>query len=146
MARLLHHHKERHRDECDCDHWDEREHHHCHDDHDHHDDHDDDCDCPHCGRHHKRRRKLIPVGRITVDCTPVTFKTPGQARNIVSCPVKQVVFKPVVSTVHVTVPKISFVDVPVTQVSKVPVLAEVNKPPIVTPFSKFFFPFGKFLK
>jgi len=36
--------------------------------------------------HHRRHRCEIPIGDITVDCTPVTFRTPGQAFNLVSCP------------------------------------------------------------
>jgi len=41
-------------------------------------------------RHHHRRRE-IPIGDITVDCTPVTFRTPGQAVNVVSCPVSWII-------------------------------------------------------
>lgn len=30
--------------------------------------------------------KLIPIGRVEVDCTPVTFETPGQADTILIGP------------------------------------------------------------
>ncbi|MBP2018390.1 hypothetical protein J2Z79_001798 [Symbiobacterium terraclitae] len=63
---------------------------HDHDRHDHHwHDHDwddwDDCGCHDHDRHHRRRR-AIPIGEVTVDCTPVTFRTKGQAFNLVTCP------------------------------------------------------------
>lgn len=56
--------------------------------HDHHDHHDH-----HHHHHHRghRRRRLIPIGNVTVDCTPVTFRTPGQAVNVVSCPVSWII-------------------------------------------------------
>jgi len=53
-------------------------------------------------RDHRRRRRLIPIGTVTVDCTPVTFRTPGQAVNVVSCPVSWVLpgWPPCIATVQ----------------------------------------------
>ena len=44
----------------------------------------EDCGC-HDGHHHRRHRRSAPVLSVTVDCTPVTFRTPGQAVNVLSC-------------------------------------------------------------
>lgn len=67
-------------------------HHDLHGHHEHHGDHDD--------RHHRRRR-LIPIGNVTVDCNPVTFRTPGQAVNVVSCPVSRIIpGTPCIATIH----------------------------------------------
>jgi hypothetical protein len=41
----------------------------------------------HHGKH--RRRRAIWIGKVSVDCTPVTFRTPGQAVNIVSWQVRR---------------------------------------------------------
>jgi len=61
-------------------------------------------------RHHHRRRE-IPIGDITVDCTPVTFRTPGQAFNLVTCPKSWLVPGP----------------------GGVPCVATVNTPPLQIP-------------
>ncbi|MEW8978310.1 MAG: hypothetical protein AB2385_07880 [Symbiobacterium sp.] len=68
---------------------------------------DRDCGCDDdrgAFRDRKRRRRLIPIGDVTVDCTPVTFRTPGQAFNLVSCPVSKVVpgpgGRPCVATIN----------------------------------------------
>jgi hypothetical protein len=54
---------------------------------------EDNCGCsegaPDPQEHHRhfmerRRRRAIWIGNVSVDCTPVTFRTPGQAVNIVS--------------------------------------------------------------
>jgi hypothetical protein len=50
----------------------------------------DDCGCDDSSGSHdgcwdrRKRRREIPVGRITLDCTPSTFETPGQVRNVIS--------------------------------------------------------------
>lgn len=78
----------------------------------------DHCGCEHSGHEDcdcHRRRRPIRVGNVTVDCTPVTFQTPGQAKNIVSCPVSQTVM------------------VPISQTTCVPMVTTVNTPPIITP-------------
>ncbi len=79
---------------------------------------DDDCDCPDkkkFKKFRKKREKLIPIRNICVDCTPVVFRTPGQVRAVVSCPVTQVV------------------TVPVPGGGTVPVTTTVNVPPVITP-------------
>lgn len=94
------------------------------------------------GRHHRRQRGLIPVGNISVDCTPVSFKTPGQARNVVSCAVTQVLNVPVTRTTNVQVPTSfgCFECVPVTQTFQVPVATTVNLPPVLVPFPRLVCP------
>jgi hypothetical protein len=95
-------------------------------------------------RHHHRRHRrhrnchhhrLIPVGNVSVDCTPVTFRTPGQAMNVVSCSVSQTVTVPITQTQNVQVPTNfgCFVCVPVTQTVQVPVTTTVNVPPVLVP-------------
>ncbi|MFZ5828205.1 MAG: hypothetical protein ACOY94_28190 [Bacillota bacterium] len=84
----------------------------------------------------KKRRKAIPVGEVTVDCTPVTFRTKGQAINIVSCPVSQVLNVPVTRQVNVQVPLGiggCVLNVPLTERVQVPVVTTVNLPPVQTP-------------
>lgn len=135
MARLLHH-RDREEDEwnreaCDCSRgeWDDED---CDCHHHHHpcDDEADFCICWRC-RRRRKRRDLIPAGRVTVDCTPVSFETPGQARTVLNCPGQQVIFKPVVRTIPV--PVLGLFKLPVTQVSKVPV---VGRAPFRPPFAK----------
>jgi hypothetical protein len=95
---------------------------------------EDDCKS-HDHHHEHHHHKLIPVGRISLDCTPVTFKTPGQAFNVVSCPVSEVVTVPVTQTVIRQVP-IGFgcvANVPVTETVQTPVTTTVNLPPILRP-------------
>lgn len=130
------------RDDCDCDHDRRHDHRGRRDPHDCHgcDGHRDlddmsgglsgDCDCDHDRRdgrdrrHRRRRRRAIRVGRVTVDCTPVTFRTPGQAVNVVSCPVSHFVFSP--------------------HFPHVPCVKTVNLPPVQTPAQSVFFPPGFF--
>jgi hypothetical protein len=89
--------------------------------------HDRDCS-GHSGRRHKQRKhdRLIPVGNITLDCSVVAFKTPGQARNVVTCPVFQVVTVPVSPTTF----------------AQVPVLTTVDQPPLLVPFPRIVCPSG----
>lgn len=72
------------------DHRGDHDHHGHHDHHDHHHNHHGGHDGHH-HRHRRRQRRLIPIGSVTVDCTPVTFRTPGQAINVVSCPVSWII-------------------------------------------------------
>lgn len=100
-----------------------------------------DCGCDHSGddrddwERRRRRRRAIPIGNVSVDCTPVSFRTPGQAINVVSCPVSQVLPVPVTQTVNVNVPLPNgcVATVPQTQRVTVPVVATVNTPPVQTP-------------
>jgi hypothetical protein len=97
-----------------------------------------DCSADQSGCHdHKkiRPRPPIRVGRITVDCTPVTFRTPGQAVNVLSCPVTEVLSVPVTRTVNVQVPIGfgCFLCLPITETVTVPVETTVNLPPVLTP-------------
>ncbi|MBY6276558.1 MAG: hypothetical protein CWE10_10140 [Symbiobacterium thermophilum] len=71
-------------------HHDHRGDHDHHGHHDHHHNHHGGHDGHH-HRHRRRQRRLIPIGSVTVDCTPVTFRTPGQAINVVSCPVSWII-------------------------------------------------------
>lgn len=92
----------------------------------------------------RRKRKAIRVGNVSVDCTPVTFRTPGQAINVVSCPVSQVVNVPVTQTTNVQVPLPNgcIVNIPQTSQVQVPVVTTVNVPPVQTPAPTFFCPPG----
>lgn len=114
------------------------DHHGGHCDHDHHDD--------RRGRRRRRRRrdKLIPVGNISIDCRPVTFRTPGQARNVLSCASTQTVTVPVTRTVNVQVPTDfgCFLCVPVTETFQVPVETTVNVPPTLVPIPRIVCPPG----
>jgi hypothetical protein len=98
--------------------------------HSHHRRHHHECD-------HHRRNKLIPVGNITIDCTPVSFHTPGQARNIVSCAVDQIVNVPITRSVNVQTPipgcPCCFVCETRTETVMVPVMTTVNVPAVLTP-------------
>lgn len=103
---------------------------------------DDDCDRDHDDddrdRRRRRRRRLIPIGRVSVDCTPVSFETPGQARTVLSCPVSKPVSVPVTRTVNVQIP-IAFgcsLSVPITKTVALPCLATVNLPPTLVPFPR----------
>ena len=107
--------------------------------------HGPDCDCG-C-RKPRRRRQLIPVGGVSVDCTPVTFETPGQARAVLSCPVDEVVNVPVTQTRVVQVPTGfggCFFCVPITETINVPVQTTVNLPPILTPVPRLVCPTAGF--
>lgn len=113
--------------------------------HDHH--HGDHCDHgDHRGRRRRRRRRdrLIPVGNISIDCRPVTFRTPGQARNVLSCASTQTLTVPVTRTVNVQVPTDfgCFLCVPVTETFQVPVETTVNVPPTLVPIPKLVCPPG----
>jgi hypothetical protein len=107
--------------------------------------HDSDSDCD-CGceesrmrerrrRRRRRERDLIPVGTISVDCTPVSFSTGGQVRNVVSCSVSETVEVPICQTSFVPTPGplgcTTFQ--PVTQTVQVPVVTTVNVPPVLVP-------------
>lgn len=100
-----------------------------------------DCGCGDSGNdfddwgHRRRRRRAIPVGNVSVDTTPVTFRTPGQAINVVTCPVSRVLPVPVERTVDVRVPLPNgcIATIPTTQRVIVPVVATVNTPPVQTP-------------
>jgi len=83
-----------------------------------------------------RRRRAIRVGEVSVDCTPVSFRTPGQAMNVVSCPVTQVVNTPVTQSRNVQVPTGipgCVLNFPTTETVIVPVATTVNLPPVLTP-------------
>jgi len=123
MARLLQHHDAK-EDRCGCDDPGDRKHH----------------GSPDNGFDPK---DLIPVGNITVDCRPVTFETPGQARNVLSCPVDRLVLVPVTQTVHVPIPTFfgCVLHVPVTKTSKVPVVCQSHLPPVKTPAPQLTCPF-----
>lgn len=118
-------------DDCGCEHHD-------HDDHRGHHDHGW---CEHCGHeecrchHHHHHHRPIRIGNVTVDCTPVTFRTPGQAMNIVSCPVSETVMVPINQTTNVQVPLGNgcVANFPVTQQVAMPVVTTVNLPPVQTP-------------
>jgi hypothetical protein len=79
--------------------------------------------------------QLIPVGTIRVDCTPVTFESPGMVKSIVSCVVDEVVVVPVTRTVIVETPVGAgcVVRTPFVQTISVPVLTTVNVPGVLTP-------------
>lgn len=105
----------------------------------------DDCtgDRDETSRKRRRRRRrhrrdcdcLIPVGTINIDCSPATFRTPGQARSVVSCAVSQTFNVPVTRTVLVQEPTDfgCFICRPVTETVEVPVTATVNVPPVLVP-------------
>jgi hypothetical protein len=98
---------------------------------------DRDCGCDgHDDWRRRKRRKPIRVGNVTVDCTPVSFRTPGQAVNIVSCPVTEVLNVPVTRQVNVQVPlgiPGCVLNVPVVEKVQVPVVTTVNLPPVLIP-------------
>lgn len=85
---------------------------------------------------------LIPVGCIEVDCTPVSFATRGQARNIVSCPVSQPISVPVTETTFVQTPGPFGCTIcqPVTQTVNVDCVATVNMPPTLVPIPQLICP------
>lgn len=82
-----------------------------------------------------RRLRPIPIANVTVDCTPVSFRTPGQVINVVSCPVTEVIPVPITRTVDVNLPVGlgCFLSIPFTETVTVPVLATVNVPPLLIP-------------
>jgi hypothetical protein len=86
--------------------------------------------------------QLIPVGNIFVDCTPVTFKSPGMVRSIISCVVDEVVVVPVTRTVIVETPVGNgcVVATPIVTTIPVPVLTTVNVPCVLTPIPKIICP------
>lgn len=93
-------------------------------------------DCSGSDRHGRRKRREIPIGNVSVDCTPVSFRTPGQAVNIVSCPVSEVVKVPVTRQVNVQLPLgigDCVLNVPLTEQVQVPVFTTVNLPPLQIP-------------
>ncbi|HWI66392.1 MAG TPA: hypothetical protein VNT75_31565 [Symbiobacteriaceae bacterium] len=92
-------------------------------------------------RHHCRNR-LIPVGNISIDCSPATFRTPGQARNVVSCAVSQTFNVPVTRTVFVQQPTDfgCFICTPMTETVQVPITATVNMPPVLVPVPRIVCP------
>jgi hypothetical protein len=79
--------------------------------------------------------RLIPVESIRVDCTPVTFESPGMVKSIVSCVVDEIVVVPVTRTVIVETPVGAgcVVRTPFVQTISVPVLTTVNVPCVLTP-------------
>ncbi len=87
------------------------------------------------GKLKPRKRKAIRIGAVTVDCTPVSFRTPGQAMNIVSCPVTEVINTPITRTRIVQQPSGipgCVLQTPVTETVIVPVTTTVNVPPTIT--------------
>lgn len=86
-------------------------------------------------RRRRRRERLIDVGNISIDCTPVSFRTPGQALSVVSCAVSQTLMVPVTRTVNVQQPTDfgCMICTPVTETVQVPVTATVNMPPVLVP-------------
>lgn len=97
-----------------------------------------------CYEHRHHHHRLIPIGRIDVDCRPVTFETPGQARNVLSCAVNQVISVPITQTTMVQVPDGTgcFMCIPFTQTVNMPVLTTVNIPPVLTPIPERVCPCG----
>ncbi|HYF93117.1 MAG TPA: hypothetical protein VD969_12870 [Symbiobacteriaceae bacterium] len=93
-------------------------------------------------RRHRCRHHLIPIGNISIDCTPVTFRTPGQAFNLVSCAVSQTLAVPVTRTAFVQEPTDfgCFICTPVTETVTVPVTATVNVPPTLVPIPRIVCP------
>jgi hypothetical protein len=85
---------------------------------------------------------LIPIGCIEVDCTPVSFSTRGQARNIVSCPVSTPISVPVTETTFVETPGPfgCVIRQPVTQTVNVDCVATVNMPPTLVPIPQLICP------
>ena len=107
----------------------------------------DKCDDSSDRRRRRRRRRrhddcLIPVGNISIDCSAVSFRTPGQARNVVTCAVSQTFNVPVTRTVLVQQPTDfgCFVCTPMTETVEVPVTATVNMPPVLVPVPRIVCP------
>jgi hypothetical protein len=82
------------------------------------------------------------VGTIEIDCSPVSFRTPGQARNIVTCPVTTTMNTMVTETTIVQMPTDfgCFTCVPVTQTVTVPVTTTVNMAPTLVPVPRLICP------
>lgn len=95
-------------------------------------------------RHDRRRRheRLIRIGNVSIDCTPVRFATPCQAKNIVSCAVRQTVTVPVTQTTLVQTPGPDgcITCTPVTRTVQMPVSTTVNVPPVLVPVPRIVCP------
>lgn len=93
-------------------------------------------------RRRRRRERLIPVGTISIDCSPVSFQTPGQARNVVTCPQTVTEFVTEVQTIIVETPTDfgCVVRTPVTTTVQVPVTTTVNCPGILVPIPQIVCP------
>lgn len=93
-------------------------------------------------RRRRRRERLIPVGTISIDCSPVSFQTPGQVRNVVTCPFTV--------TETITETRTTFVETPtdfgcvlvtpVTETVQIPVTTTVNCPPVLVPIPRIVCP------
>lgn len=77
-----------------------------------------------CSDRDFRPWRLIPIGEVIVDCTPLTFRTPRQARTILSCPVATTAIQEVVTCIN---------GVPVVQSVQVP--ATIGVPPTLVPIA-----------
>jgi len=97
----------------------------------------EDCGCNkhHHHHHHHRRHRQVPVNRVTVDCTPVTFRTPGQAKNVLSCPVSQLSLCTTTQVVETQIPLPNgcVLNTPVAQTVQFPAICTVNTPPTLVP-------------
>lgn len=93
-------------------------------------------------RRHRCHYKWIPVGSISIDCATVTYRTPGQAHNLVTCAMTQTLTVPVSRTVFVQEPTDfgCFVCRPVTETVQVPVTATVSVPPTLVPVPRIVCP------
>lgn len=104
--------------------------------------HDDSFDHRRRRRRHRFHDCLISVGNISIDCSAVSFRTPGQASNVVSCAVSQTLTVPVTRTVIVQEPTDFGCSVctPMTETVEVPVTATVNMPPVLVPVPRIVCP------
>ncbi|HYF80657.1 MAG TPA: hypothetical protein VD973_26405 [Symbiobacteriaceae bacterium] len=93
-------------------------------------------------RRRRRRERLIPVGTISIDCSPVSFRTPGQARNVLSCPFTVTELVTEVQTTFVETPTDfgCVLVTPVTQTVQVPVTTTVNCPGVLVPIPQIICP------
>lgn len=93
-------------------------------------------------RRRRRHHHLIPVGNLSIDCTPVSFRTRGQAFNLVTCAVSQMISVPVTRTTLVQEPTDfgCFICTPMTETVNVAVEATVNVPPTLVPIPRIVCP------
>jgi hypothetical protein len=80
-------------------------------------------------------RRQIRIGNVEVNCSPVTFRTPGQTRSVLSCPFTETLNVPITRTVNVVSPAVNgcCLITPTTETICVPVDVTVNLPPVQTP-------------
>jgi hypothetical protein len=96
----------------------------------------------HRRRRRRRRERQIPVGTISIDCSPVSFRTPGQARNVVSCPftVTEMVTEVQTTVIETPIGNGCVLRSPVTQAVQVPVTTTVNCPGVLIPIPQIVCP------